>query len=64
MKVISATTIAKLIEAHIEKDDEKFFNYAKFIAESYEEQGEQIKANIIISRIDGSYRDKHRVTLD
>ena len=53
MKVISATTIGKLIEAHKEKDEEKFNAYANFIAEAYEEAGEPIKAKIIRRRIKG-----------
>lgn len=53
MKVISATTIGKLIEAHKEKDEEKFNAYANFIAEAYEEAGEPIKAKIIRMRLNG-----------
>ncbi|MCM1057255.1 MAG: hypothetical protein NC517_06585 [Firmicutes bacterium] len=65
MKCVTATTIAKLIEAHMEHDEQKFLSYANFIAESYEEQGEERKARIIRSRIDGSYKTNPKVvTLD
>lgn len=64
MKVISATTIGKLIEAHMEGDDQKFMSYANFIAEAYEEAGEERKAKIIRSRIDGSYKKQTPVVLD
>lgn len=56
MKIINASTIAKLIEAHMDGDDKKFMSYANFIAESYEEAGEEREAKIIRSRIDGSYK--------
>lgn len=64
MKMITATTIAHLIEAHIEKDDKKFFEYANFIADAYEEDGEALKARIIRSRIDGTYKNNQNVVLD
>lgn len=61
MKEIGAVTIAKLIEAHYEKDENKFNSYANFIAEAYEENGEVRASTIIKSRIDGSYKDKPNV---
>lgn len=64
MKVIGATTIAKLIEAHLDGDDDKFFAYANFIAEAYEEQGEENKAKIIRKRISGEYKTEPIVVLD
>lgn len=64
MKVINATTIGKLIEAHFEHDEEKFRSYANFIAECYEEEGEDIKAKIIHSKLDGTYKNKSKVELD
>lgn len=64
MKIISATTIAKLIEAHIEHDEKKFLSYANFIADAYEEEGEDRRAIIIRSRLDGSYKNQPTVTLD
>lgn len=63
-KVISAVTIAKLIEAHNEGDEEKFLAYAKFIAEAYEEAGQERSAKIINQRIDGSYKNNPKVVLD
>lgn len=64
MKCINATTIGKLIEAHMEHDEKKFLSYANFIAEAYEEQGEERKARIIRSKIDGTYKNQPQVTLD
>ena len=58
MKVIGAVTIGKLIEAHYEKDEHKFKSYAEFIADAYNEMGEERAERIIRSRIDGSYKDK------
>ena len=58
MKVIGAVTIGKLIEAHYEKDENKFKSYAEFIADAYNEMGEERAERIIRSRIDGSYKDK------
>lgn len=64
MKCINATTIGKLIEAHMEHDEKKFLSYANFIAEAYEEQGEELKARIIRSKLDGSYKKQSKVVLD
>lgn len=64
MKCISAVTIGKLIEAHMEHDEQKFLSYANFIAESYEEQGEERSARIIRKRIDGTYENDSKVVLD
>ena len=64
MKRITATTIAKLIEAHMEKDEKKFLSYANFIADAYEEQGEDRRARIIRSRLDGTYKNQPPVVLD
>ena len=63
-KVISSVTIAKLIEAHIEGDNEKFLSYANFIADAYEEAGEGRSAKIIRPRIDGTYKNNPKVVLD
>lgn len=64
MKNINAVTICKLIEAHIEHDEQKFKSYANFIADAYEEQGEERSARIIRSRLDGSYKNQAKVVLD
>ena len=63
-KVISSVTIAKLIEACMEGDNEKFLSYANFIADAYEEAGEGRSARIIRQRIDGTYKTNPRVVLD
>lgn len=64
MKYINAVTIGKLIEAHMEHDEQKFLSYANFIAEAYEEQGEERSAKIIRSKLDGSYKKQSKVVLD
>lgn len=62
--MISASTIGNLISAHYEHDNEKFDSFVKFIIESYEEQGEHRKADIIRKRADGSYKNEPKVMLD
>lgn len=64
MKVISASTIGYLISAHLEGDETKFLAYANFIADSYDEAGDERSARIIRKRIDGSYTNEPKVTLD
>ncbi len=64
MKCISAVTIGKLIEAHIENDEQKFLSYANFIVEAYEEGGEERSARIIQSKLDGTYKNQLKVVLD
>lgn len=64
MKVINATTIGILISAHMERDEEKFLTYANFIADAFEEAGEERSARIIRKRIDGTYKNEPVVTLD
>ena len=64
MKYISAVTIGKLIEAHMEHDEEKFLSYANFIADAYEESGEERSAKIIRNKISGEYKKEPKVTLD
>ena len=64
MKRITATKIAHLIEAHMEKDEKKFLSYANFIADAYEEQGEDRRARIIRSRLDGTYKNQPKAVLD
>ena len=39
MNAINVVTIGKLIAAHREGDEEKFRAYVEFIAEAYEQQG-------------------------
>lgn len=64
MKCISAVTIGELIEAHMEHDEEKFMSYANFIADAYEESGEERSARIIRKKIFGEYKKEPKVTLD
>ena len=52
MKVITASTIGNLISAHIEGDEKKFLAYANFIADAYDEAGEERSARIIRKRIE------------
>lgn len=57
MNAINVVTIGKLIAAHREGDEEKFRAYVEFIAEAYEQQGNDRAANIIRSNYTGgSYR--------
>ncbi len=53
MKVISATAIGKLIEAHRNGDEEKFYIWANFIADVYEENDDMNAAKLIRNRING-----------
>ncbi len=64
MKCITVVTLGKLIEAHMEHDEEKFLSYANFIAEACEEVGEIRKAGFIRSKIDGTHRNQPQVSLD
>lgn len=64
MKVVNATTIGILISAHMEGDDKKFESFANFIADSYEEAGDELGARIIRKRLDDSYKDDSPVVLD
>lgn len=58
---IPATSIGKLIEGHIEKDEKKFIAYAEFIADTYEKEGNSRAARIIRSKLDGSYKDSLKI---
>lgn len=64
MKCISAVTIGKLIEAHMESDEEKFLAYANFIADAYEESGEERSTKIIRSKISREYKEESKVTIN
>lgn len=64
VKHINATTIAKLIESHMEGDNQKFLSYANFIKDAYAESGDERSANIIKKRIDGAYKAEQTVVLD
>ncbi len=64
MKNINAVTIGKLVEAHMEHDEQKFLSYANFIAEAYEKEGDERSARIIRKKIDGTYKNDPKVVLD
>lgn len=64
MNIINAVTIGKLIAAHREGDEEKFRAYVEFIAEVYEQQGNDRAANIIRSNYTGDYGEQGKVVLD
>ena len=64
MNIINAVTIGKLIAAHREDDEEKFRAYVEFIAEVYEQQGNDRAANIIRSNYTGDYGEQGKVVLD
>lgn len=63
-KVISASTIGKLIEYHYSGDEEKFKIYANFIADAYKEEGDINAYNLIRRRITGEYINSPKVVLD
>lgn len=60
MNIINAVTIGKLIAAHRESDEEKFRAYVEFIAEAYEQQGNDRAANIIRSNYTGDYGEQRK----
>lgn len=64
MKVINASTIGHLISAHMEGDEKKFLSFANFIAQAYEEAGEERSARMIRKHIDGYCKNDPKVTLD
>lgn len=64
MNQINAVTIGKLIAAHREGDEEKFKAYVDFIAEAYEQQGNDRAAHIIRSNYTGDYGEQGKVVLD
>lgn len=64
MNQINAVTIGKLISAHREGDEEKFKAYVEFIADAYEQQGDDRAANIIRSNYTGGYGEQEKVILD
>ena len=51
MKQMTASTIGQLIRAHNDKDEEKFRIYTEFIAECYEDKGDNLGAKIIRDRL-------------
>lgn len=63
-KSIGAVTIGNLISAHYEHDEEKFKSYCEFIADAYEEQGDERASRIIRKRMDGTYKNDSVVILD
>ena len=64
MNQINAVTIGKLISAHRERDEKKFKAYVEFIAEAYEQQGNDRAANIIRSNYTVDYGEQGKVILD
>ena len=64
-KVVGVTTIGKLIEAHLDGDEEKFWSYVKFIRDAYQESNMSFAARVIEKYIDGSYKTNGNIiTLD
>lgn len=64
MNAIDAVTIGKLIAAHREGDEEKFRTYVDFIADAYEQQGNNRAANIIRNNYTGDYGEQGKVIPD
>ena len=61
---ISAVAIGMLIAAHHEGDEKKFKNYVDFIADAYEQQGNDRAANIIRNNYTGDFGEQGKVVLD
>lgn len=64
MRIINATTIGKLIQAHTEGDEEKFLEYANFIKEAYKKAGDERSAKTIEKSIDNSRKNESQIYLD
>lgn len=64
MKQAGAVAIGKLIEAHKKGDEAMFDSYANFIADAYEEAGDERAARIIRKRLSGKMDKEGVVTLD
>lgn len=61
---MTASTIAKMIEAHREGNDEKFYSYARFIADTLEDDREYVAASRIRNAISEEYENSPKVVLD
>lgn len=64
MNVVGVVTLGKLIEAHRDSDEQKFKTYVEFIAEAYEQQGNDRGARIIRNSYTGGGKDTAKVILD
>lgn len=64
MNVVGVVTLGKLIEAHRDGDEQKFKAYVEFIAEAYEQQGNDRGARIIRNSYTGGGKDTAKVILD
>lgn len=64
MNVVGVVTLGKLIEAHRDGDEQKFKTYVEFIAEAYEQQGNDRGARIIRNSYTGGGKDTAKVILD
>lgn len=64
MNVVGVVTLGKLIEAHRDSDEQKFKTYVEFIAEAYEQQGNDRGARIIRNSYTGGGTDTAKVILD
>lgn len=64
MNVVGVVTLGKLIEAHRDSDEQKFKTYVEFIAEAYEQQGNDRGARIIRNSYTGGGKDAAKVILD
>lgn len=64
MNVVGVVTLGELIEAHRDSDEQKFKTYVEFIAEAYEQQGNDRGARIIRNSYTGGGKDTAKVILD
>lgn len=63
-KVIGASAIGKLIEYHMSGDNDRFIEWANFIADAYEEDGDSNASKLIRRRITGEYKNSPKAVLD
>lgn len=64
MADIPITMVAKVIEGAIDGDMRKVKAYAESIADFLEDDGAESASRIIQSKLDGSYKNEPKVTLD
>lgn len=64
MSDIPVVTVAKILEGALEGDLFKVKSYTELAIKNLEEEGEERSARILRSRLDGTYKNSPKVTLD
>lgn len=64
MADISIVTVSKILEGALEGDLSKVKAYAELIIKNLEEEGDERGARVLRCRLDGTYKDLPKVTLD